>query len=107
MNQLLGQKLLGETSAQPNTIQINITVSMPNGDVQLQIQIDPGIPFNGFTKGITEQIFAQKMQAQYEETIEYVLQNGSNIQSNETRTLNQLGLKNFSRLQVRLKLKGG
>ncbi|CAD8045557.1 unnamed protein product [Paramecium sonneborni] len=108
MNQLMGLPIGGQQqqNAQPNTIAVNVTVIMPTGDVQLQIQIDPDIPFNGFVKGLSEQIFAQRMQAQYEDTIEYLL-GGANIQSNEMRTLSQLGFENQCRLQVRLKLKGG
>ncbi|CAD8146617.1 unnamed protein product [Paramecium pentaurelia] len=94
-------------SDQPNQITINVVVNLPQSTLKIQVNINHDIPFDKFINGIKEQIFAQKMKAQYEETIEYLLENGSIIQSNEIRTLQILGFKNNCTLQVRLMLKGG
>ncbi|CAD8146609.1 unnamed protein product [Paramecium pentaurelia] len=109
MNQLMNQ--VNEASSgrndQPHAISVNVVVNLQQANLNLQLSIDPEIPFNIFVNGIKEQIFAQRMQAQYEETIEYQLGNGSNLQQNESRTLQSLGFNNNCTLYVRLKLKGG
>ncbi|CAK83161.1 unnamed protein product (macronuclear) [Paramecium tetraurelia] len=107
MNQLLGQNSAPNRNDQPHAISVNVVVNLQQANLNLQTSIDPEIPFNVFINGIKEQIFAQRMQAQYEETIEYQLGNGSNLQQNESRTLQLLGFTNNCTLYVRLKLKGG
>ncbi|CAD8045573.1 unnamed protein product [Paramecium sonneborni] len=109
----MNQLLLNEGSQnqvrsdQPHAMNVNVVVNLQQANLNLQLTIDPEIPFNTFINGIKEQIFAQRMQAQYEETIEYQLGNGSNLQQSETRTLQNLGFTNNCILYVRLKLKGG
>ncbi|CAD8139718.1 unnamed protein product [Paramecium octaurelia] len=108
MNQLMSQDNVRQASNdQPNSYTVIVVVNTPQSTFTLSISIDPSIPFNQFIIGIKEQIFAQKMQAQYEDTIEYQLGNGSLIQSNESRTLQSLGFTNNCTIYVRLKLKGG
>ncbi|CAD8047472.1 unnamed protein product [Paramecium primaurelia] len=109
MNQLMNQGTEANQgrSDQPHAISVNVVVNLQQANLNLQLSIDPEIPFNVFVNGIKEQIFAQRMQAQYEETIEYQLGNGSNLQQSETRTLQALGFTNTCTLYVRLKLKGG
>ncbi|CAD8047633.1 unnamed protein product [Paramecium sonneborni] len=119
MNYLFGGKDLKQQqgrSDQPHTINFNFVVNLQQGNLNLQLSIDPEIPFNisiepecpfnRFVNGIKEVIFAQRMQAQYEETIEWQLGNGSTLQQNDQRTLEQLGFTNNCTLYVRLKLKG-
>ncbi|CAK83157.1 unnamed protein product (macronuclear) [Paramecium tetraurelia] len=108
MNQLMNQDNQRQiNNDQPNTYTVNISVNTPQSTFTISVAIDPNIHFNQFIEGIKEQIFAQKMQAQYEDTIEYQMGNGSLLLSNETRTLQNLGFTNNCLLHVRLKLKGG
>ncbi|CAD8047476.1 unnamed protein product [Paramecium primaurelia] len=107
MNYLTGQEQRQGGSDQPNQITINVVVNLPQSTLKISVNINHDIPFDTFVNGIKEQIFAQKMKAQYEETIEYLMEDGSIIQSSESRSLQSLGFKNNCTLQVRLMLKGG
>ncbi|CAD8047635.1 unnamed protein product [Paramecium sonneborni] len=107
MNELLGYNdSFRRSDNQPHAINVNVVVNLQSENFNLQLSIDPEIPFNIFVNGIKEQIFAQRMLAQYEETIEYQLGNGSNLRQNEARSLQYLGFTNNCTLYVRLKLMG-
>ncbi|CAD8044406.1 unnamed protein product [Paramecium primaurelia] len=112
MNQLIKQCLEREyqrqgLSDQPHSISVNVVVNLEKANLKLSMSIDPEIPFNIFLQGIKEQIFAQRMQAYYEEELEWQLCNGSNLQPDDGRTLQSLGFTNNCTLYVRLKLRGG
>ncbi|CAD8044392.1 unnamed protein product [Paramecium primaurelia] len=104
MNELMSE-INQDRSDQPHAISVNVFVNLLQANLHLQVSIPPEIPFNIFVQGIKEQIFAQRMQAQYEEIIKWQLGNGSYLQQNESRTLQQLGFKNNSTLYMILRLK--
>ncbi|CAD8137306.1 unnamed protein product [Paramecium pentaurelia] len=94
-----------EREYQPHSISVNVVVNLEINNLNFTLSIEPEISFNIFAQKIKEQIFAQRMKAQYEEKIEWQLGNGSNLQENDGRTLQSLGFTNNCTLYVRLKLK--
>ena len=61
MNQLLGhgQKSVKQ-SGEPNTMIINIELSLGSSILKMNISVDPDIPFNDFVKGILEYSLKKK-----------------------------------------------
>ncbi|CAD8047634.1 unnamed protein product [Paramecium sonneborni] len=109
MNYLFGGKDLKQQqgrSDQPPAINIHVVINLQKANLNLELTIDSEIPFDLFLTGIKEQIFAQRMQDEDEETIEWQLGNGSNLQQNDQRSLKQLGFTNNCTLYGTLKLKG-
>ncbi|CAD8047642.1 unnamed protein product [Paramecium sonneborni] len=109
MNELVQnmQNAQSLNNVQPRTILINVLIQMQQQDMKIDINIDPDCPFSQFIQYVLDQIFKQKMESNYEESIEFQLDNGSMIKKEEQRTLHQMGFKNNCALHVRLKLKGG
>ncbi|CAK83162.1 unnamed protein product (macronuclear) [Paramecium tetraurelia] len=101
MNQLLSGKQIEDSP--PYAIDVNVVVNLNLGNISLQTNVDPGIPFNIFIEGILEQIFDQKLQAiQDTNQIEYCLQDGKVLQRKDSNPLYSLGFDNNSTLNIRI-----
>ncbi|KAM3137111.1 hypothetical protein pb186bvf_010839 [Paramecium bursaria] len=94
--------------AQPNSITIKIKVDFGDFAQKIyEIEMPKDSPFTSVVNFVKEQLFTDKNKSVVDEAKVEFLFNRSLIQQSETRTIDQLQIKDEQEISVKVPLKGG
>ncbi|KAM3139613.1 hypothetical protein pb186bvf_008258 [Paramecium bursaria] len=104
MDQLAQKHTKGGQVQASGKIIITVMCTLDSGELEFQQSCDPNLPFKDLAEFLSQTVFDQQMESNYENNIDYIV-GRQIISASDTRTLEQLGIKDWDTIKMKLFLR--